>query len=299
MIKNKRENIAWKFYSITSIILIILLSFYLTSCLNSYYTCENYYHFGKYEISKTKSVSDSNLVYGRITELENDMPAVSGFLTINDSIRIFSDFETGNYIVHLFEGTYKIVANSYGGYLPVMLDSITLEKNDSIRLDFFLGYYVHYDGVKRYVNPLKNGYHKEYYSNGSIKEECHFLRGLKHGICISYNIFGNKQYEGKYYKNFMEGEWIFYNESGQIRSNVNFIKSTKNGKSLEYFDNGSVKEVEYFKNGLLEGENIEYYETGEIKAKRYYHKDKACGIWYWYNKNGTIEKQKEMNNNCP
>jgi len=246
-----------------------------------------------------KSTSDSIVLYGKINVLDNNFPALNGFLAINDSVRVNSDFETGNYMVHLTEGTYKIVANSYGGYLPVMIDTILLAKKDSVNIDFRLGYYEHFDGVKKYINPLKNGYHKEYYSNGEIKEECYFKRGFKHGECISYNTFGNKRSEGEYYKNLMEGEWIFYNESGRLNSKVNFIHSTKNGKSEDYFDNGNVKEVEFLKNGLFDGENIEYYESGEIKAKRYYHNDKACGVWIWYNRDGTIEKRKEMDNNCP
>lgn len=156
------------------------------------------------------------------------------------------------------------------------------------------GKYRFYDEMGNLINEgnyyygLKNGMHRTWNKNGSIKETLKYNKGV-----IVYAKFISPEND----------EIIEWNgpplEVGSIKKVYN--SSNKLIQTEELTHDYKIKIISYHYNGKIKNkytkgfmddwyydEFIEYYENDQIKMKGKYEEIWKIGNWIWYNNDGTI-----------
>ena len=96
-----------------------------------------------------------------------------------------------------------------------------------------------------YVDGLRDGSSRSYHKNGFLMDEVFYLKGKMTGISMSYYDNGQIRQQGKYddrnngvYSRKL-GKWLSYNKQGQLISESTFILGVENRK---YFNSdGSIQ----------------------------------------------------------
>ena len=88
--------------------------------------------------------------------------------------------------------------------------------------------------------PIKHGYYKSYYEDGSYKDV------------------------GQYEDGYAEGKYVWYYKSGVVGSEGNYVDGKAEGKEVGYYKSGEVKEERNYVDGKLDGKWVLYYEDGKI-----------------------------------
>lgn len=75
-----------------------------------------------------------------------------------------------------------------------------------------------------YEYGLREGTFKRYYLNGQVRQEGSYSSNKKTGTWTSWYSSGNMQSEGIYINGYKEGEWKYYNQKGMIINAIFFVK---------------------------------------------------------------------------
>ena len=116
--------------------------------------------------------------------------------------------------------------------------------------------------IKSIVNAVKNGYGKEYNSDGKLIYEGNLENGFYSGQGKQYYAGGSLRYEGNWKEGLKYGQGKLYYESGCLLYEGNFKDSQYDGYGKMYYENGVLAAEGYFKDGLLNGETKVYDENG-------------------------------------
>jgi len=129
----------------------------------------------------------------------------------------------------------------------------------------------------------------ERFDDGSVKLECDFRDGKKHGVCIQYYKNGNIEYEAEYKNDILDGASKFYHPNSKLHWQVMFEDGVKNGV-INYYDSlGNKHLMATFKNSLLNGSAMDYYQDGSLKSKKNFNNDTLDGEYIAYYNSGNIE----------
>lgn len=181
-------------------------------------------------------------------------------------------------------------------------------------------------GVKKigeYVDGLKNGTFKEYFSNGSIKTEENYIYGVPDGRFNEWYQNGKQKEEVYYTEGNLTGKMTKWDDSGFIISVCDYDNDLKYGDYLlyfpgtnnlqtkekyqndlldgvcEYYDiNGNVALICQYEQGLKNGKYQEFFSNGKIKKEmRYSRNIMADGMIVEYDSTGSILKDIQILNN--
>jgi len=103
----------------------------------------------------------------------------------------------------------------------------------------------------------------EYYDNGNVLSQIHYLDGKRDGSCRHWYKNGQLMNEGFYKNGKMTGPFMSYYENGQIQSHGNYkytesgVYSRKDGVWKYYYDNGTIQSESNIKNGV---EELKFYD---------------------------------------
>jgi len=103
----------------------------------------------------------------------------------------------------------------------------------------------------------------EYWDNGNVLSQVHYLDGKRDGSCRYYYKNGPLMNEGFYKKGKMIGKWMSYFEDGQIKSHGSYkytesgLYSRKDGVWEYYYDNGQLQSESIIKDGV---EDLKFYD---------------------------------------
>jgi len=78
-----------------------------------------------------------------------------------------------------------------------------------------------------FVNGLKEGFWRELYENGQLKQEGNYIDGKKKGFFRQWHENGQLQWEGNYVNEKWEGLWRNWNENGQLNTQVNYVNGVE------------------------------------------------------------------------
>lgn len=148
---------------------------------------------------------------------------------------------------------------------------------------------VYYSGTEQikqeiqYKNGRKNGYAKEYYSNGKLKLLQHFVNDSLNDSCKTYYKNGILESIQTYKNKEKHGCWKQYTKEGKIFSEINFKAGLLHGESKEYtYRSGRIVTKVNYDNGLKHGKEELYYDNGHPKSVCYYDRGKVCtGTQEW------------------
>ena len=119
-------------------------------------------------------------------------------------------------------------------------------------------------------NGKPDGYWKNYFTSGIIKNEGNRKNFLLDSTWIFYFTNGNRQRVINYKDGNKNGELVNYDTSGKIISKELYINNFRNGISEIYHDNGRVKLSIPYKNDRIHGLVIEYSDKGIIITQTNY-----------------------------
>ena len=103
----------------------------------------------------------------------------------------------------------------------------------------------------------------EYYDNGNVLSQIHYLDGKRDGSCRYWYDDGTLMNEGFYKNGKMTGRWMSYFEDGQLESHGTYkyiesgVYSRKDGVWQYYYDNGKLRCESIIKDGI---EELKFYD---------------------------------------
>ena len=81
-----------------------------------------------------------------------------------------------------------------------------------------------------------------WYENGTPREECSYVNGIKHGSYTQWFEKGSfVDTKGKYRKGHQHGEWKYFYETGGINKIQHFDEGKLSGSSLGYYTNSKLQ----------------------------------------------------------
>ena len=99
----------------------------------------------------------------------------------------------------------------------------------------------------------KEGFWREFWSNGQIRAEGMYESGLREGKWTFYRIAGEKEQEGKYRQGVFHGTWIWWYPGGQTHREEDYTRGKLDGEFLELDTAGDVLVKGTFVGGDPEG----------------------------------------------
>jgi len=101
-----------------------------------------------------------------------------------------------------------------------------------------------------YVEGIKDGDWKTYFSNGNIIEEKHYTNNIEDGLWKQYYANGKKKMTANYVNGKIQGNQYYYTITGKKMIVGHFKDDVRDGEWTFYQDDGvTVKKIEHFKNG--------------------------------------------------
>lgn len=131
-----------------------------------------------------------------------------------------------------------------------------------------VGLWTYYEGgVKSstvtFVNGVKEGIEKEFYSNGSVKSEYFYRNGEIDGYFRSYLPTGGPKAEGFFQNGEREGAWEYYYNHGAVDSREFYVDGKLNGADREYEVNEELAFEDWYEYGVYKG-MIQYDSVGKV-----------------------------------
>ena len=162
---------------------------------------------------------------------------------------------------------------------------------------------------------LKQGTHKTFYSNGTVKKEVNYLDGQFHGYYREFDENGRLVQTLRYERGAVieeideEARELIdfkrtYDEQGRLVFSGGYREETPIGIHRFYDTTGVVVNAYIYnelgnkvsegivdEQGNRKGKWEDFYLTGEIRARGMYRNNRQAGEWIFYYRNGTIEQK--------
>ena len=166
---------------------------------------------------------------------------------------------------------------------------------------------------ENFVNDVKQGITKYYFTDGKLKKTVPFVDGLENGMALEYNEEGMIINLIEYKKGFIvnrdkinrkdknglkQGKWIYFYDDGIVRQEGNYRNDMKNGYFKEYDKDGNLVIVSKYIDDILQEDVAElvelevrtdYYPNGTIKTIASYKDSIPEGVRREYDENGRIK----------
>lgn len=123
----------------------------------------------------------------------------------------------------------------------------------------------------RLEQGIREGYWKNFYSDGSLSSEYTFEEGDLNGVYVGYWKNGELHSKGSYKNDKKEGRWTYHHQkNGEVKLLINFREGQYHGSWKHYHESGNLLEQGHYKNGKKDG-RWEYYEldSKEVKVETY------------------------------
>ncbi|RPH31200.1 MAG: toxin-antitoxin system YwqK family antitoxin [Bacteroidales bacterium] len=149
--------------------------------------------------------------------------------------------------------------------------------------------------------------HRDYYSDGTLKEEYCIRKGKFTGKYKAFYQDGKPHAIGEYRKGKMTGLWQYYYSDGKTQS----IQKFTNGKatSIDFWDkdgtqvikdgtgvaklydsSGLIESIMSYKDNVFHGKCETWFPNGIKATELYYEDGKPKGTWRYWNENGELIK---------
>jgi antitoxin component YwqK of YwqJK toxin-antitoxin module len=149
--------------------------------------------------------------------------------------------------------------------------------------------------------------HKDYYTNGVLKEEYSMRRGEYVGKYKALYSSGKPQAIGNFLKGQMDGVWQYFYESGRRLSIeeysdgklVNFNYWDVEGRQLvidgtgiveKHYPSGQIESVMSYRNCVFDGKCETWFPNGIKASEVFYEQGKPVGKWKYWNEYGELIK---------
>ncbi len=107
--------------------------------------------------------------------------------------------------------------------------------------------------LESYINGLKEGYSKKWYSNKQLAEERLYIAGRKEGTHYAWWPNGNKQYLFTIRNDEYQGEFSEWNSEGSLIKLFHYKNGHEEGSQQLWYDNGKTRANYVIANGRRYG----------------------------------------------
>ncbi len=134
------------------------------------------------------------------------------------------------------------------------------------------------------------GQAKEFYSNGSLKKEAYFEKGLPQGKVNIYDQNGRLIAIEQYEKGLKNGQTILYNFVHNVLSEerIDYKNGMIDGRHQVFGPNGKLILIEEYKADKLNGIREIFYRDGKTSSHENYKEDKLEGSRRLYYESGQL-----------
>jgi antitoxin component YwqK of YwqJK toxin-antitoxin module len=139
---------------------------------------------------------------------------------------------------------------------------------------------------------------KDFYPNGSLKQEAYFKKGIIEGSVKTYDLNGRVISIEPFKNGRREGTASVFNFSKGIltEQKLEYKKGMLNGKRRAFSLNGGLIGLEHFKNDKLDGIRETYYFNGKKESHSRYKEDKLEGARIFYYESGQTAYEETFAN---
>jgi len=166
--------------------------------------------------------------------------------------------------------------------------------------------------VTTYKNGLKDGVHKSWNANGTVKEEgaykdglqtsnwkyyffvsgkiyqeIGFIEGEKHGFFEEHMPNEIVSIKGNYKHGKKDSIWAYYFEDGQLDMQGNFVTDLQDGHWKYWYPNGKIYYEGDYKTGKKDGYWEFFYNNEQLWRDGEYRNDKKDGVWNFFYESGV------------
>lgn len=134
---------------------------------------------------------------------------------------------------------------------------------------------------------------KEFYDNGSLKNEYKSVNGKPDGAVKFYYESGELQGSLNYSNGMQNGPSTIYHKNGKIFKSMTFKNGEQDDTMKIYYESGQLQEISFIHNGKKEGIYMLYYENGQLQIKGMTKDFQLHGHCEHYLENGKLEKKGE------
>ena len=113
-----------------------------------------------------------------------------------------------------------------------------------------------------YVNDSIEGLEEMYTANGCKSQEYTYLHGKKNGPHKAYHLDGSLKIEGGFKDDLFDGDWNYYDERGVPVGNGEFHNG--DGEVTFYDKNGRPERTTHYKHNQKDGAELYYTPSGAV-----------------------------------
>ena len=149
--------------------------------------------------------------------------------------------------------------------------------------------------------------HREFYSNGVLKEEYSMRKGQYIGKFKAQYSNGKPQAIGEFSDGKMDGVWQYFYQSGNRQSIeehldgklVNFNYWDEEGRQLvidgtgvakKYYPSGQLESIMSYRNSVFDGKCETWFPNGIKASEAFYENGKPIKTWRYWNEYGDLLK---------
>lgn len=123
----------------------------------------------------------------------------------------------------------------------------------------------------------REGPWKEYWPNGNVRSEGHYVDGKKDGVWVFYREEGEKEQEGRYLDDQIHGIWTWWHPGGQVHREEGYVRGEPEGVFLELDTAGNVLVSGQYADGEREG--LWQMHINDHKEEGSFLGGKKDGLW--------------------
>lgn len=170
---------------------------------------------------------------------------------------------------------------------------------------------------ENFVSDVKEGWTRYYRTDGTLRLEIPFVKGLEQGTGKEYDTEGNIITITEYKRGFItdrmkvnrrdknglrQGVWVTFWPNGKIRQDGTYRDDKKNGYFKDYAENGDLIRVTKYVEDIAQPDAAEvtklqvineYYPDGKIKTTTMYRNGVEEGVKREFRPDGTVERSVE------
>lgn len=237
--------------------------------------------------TKTEATYKNNLLNGYLKYYSPDGQLDKAELYIDGILQEEGENSINFEIIPTYSDNGKVIEETTYNALG-QKDGVSRQFNDSgevVKSSIFNNDFLIAEGGTIDKQGRKQGYWKEYYLNGKLKNEGEYLDNQKYNKWKYYYENGKAEQIGKYNKNGKPiNDWIWYYQNGDTLRYEQYRMGFEDGFLVEKTDSGTVITKGDYIDGYKEGEW--YYEMNDHIEKGKYVYGTKNGLWEHFHING-------------
>ena len=167
---------------------------------------------------------------------------------------------------------------------------------------------------ENFRDDVKEGFTRLYFTDGKLKQETPFVKGLEQGFGKEFATDGTIITLTEYKRGFIvdrlrinrkdgngkkQGRWFVFYQGGAPKSEVTYKDDRMHGYLKEYAENGDLLKISKYVDGELQTEAAEvqklevqneYYPDGKVKISALFRNGVPEGVRREYTPDGKVEK---------